>query len=243
MPYMYYSPDSMWTYLILVLPAVLIALWASANVNSTFKKYSQIPSTSGFTGADAARRILDANGLTHVRIEHVNGKLTDHYDPKAEVIRLSDSVYDNRSAAAIGVAAHEAGHAVQHAEGYFPLVVRNAIIPVCNIGSNLAMPLIIVGLVLDMFGLCTIGILAFSLSTVFQLITLPVEFNASNRALAALSSSGRFTEEDLGNAKKTLRAAALTYVAALAVSLANLLRLIILVNVFSSLPSMKSVLN
>ena len=230
MPYMYYSPDSMWTYLILVLPAVLIALWASANVNSTFKKYSQIPSTSGFTGADAARRILDANGLTHVRIEHVNGKLTDHYDPKAEVIRLSDSVYDNRSAAAIGVAAHEAGHAVQHAKGYFPLVVRNAIIPVCNIGSNLAMPLIIVGLVLDMFGLCTIGILAFSLSTVFQLITLPVEFNASNRALAALSSSGRFTEEDLGNAKKTLRAAALTYVAALAVSLANLLRLIILVN-------------
>ena len=219
MPYMYYSPDSMWTYLILVLPAVLIALWASANVNSTFKKYSQIPSTSGFTGADAARRI-----------EHVNGKLTDHYDPKAEVIRLSDSVYDNRSAAAIGVAAHEAGHAVQHAEGYFPLVVRNAIIPVCNIGSNLAMPLIIIGLVLDMFGLCTIGILAFSLSTVFQLITLPVEFNASNRALAALSSSGRFTEEDLGNAKKTLRAAALTYVAALAVSLANLLRLIILVN-------------
>ena len=212
MPYMYYSPDSMWTYLILVLPAVLIALWASANVNSTFKKYSQIPSTSGFTGADAARRILDANGLTHVRIEHVNGKLTDHYDPKAEVIR------------------HEAGHAVQHALGYFPIVVRNAIIPVCNIGSNLAMPLIIIGLVLDMFGLCTIGILAFSLSTVFQLITLPVEFNASNRALAALSSSGRFTEEDLGNAKKTLRAAALTYVAALAVSLANLLRLIILVN-------------
>lgn len=230
MPYMYYSPDSMWTYVLIVLPAVLIALWASANVNSTFKKYAQIPSTSGFTGADAARRILDANGLTHIRIEHVNGKLTDHYDPKAEVIRLSDSVYDNRSAAAIGVAAHEAGHAVQHAEGYFPLVVRNAIIPVCNIGSNLAMPLILLGLVLDMFGLCTIGILAFSLSMVFQLITLPVEFNASSRALAALASSGRFTEEDLSNAKKTLRAAALTYVAALAVSLANLLRLIILVN-------------
>ena len=160
----------------------------------------------------------------------MNGKLTDHYDPKAEVIRLSDSVYDNRSAAAIGVAAHEAGHAVQHAEGYFPLVVRNAIIPICNVGSNLAMPLIILGLILDMFGLCYIGIIAFSLSTVFQLITLPVEFNASNRALAALSSSGRFTQEDLGNAKKTLRAAALTYVAALAVSLANLLRLILLVN-------------
>ena len=230
MPYMYYSPDSMWMYVLIVLPAVLIALWASANVNSTFKKYAQIPSTSGFTGAEAARRILDANGLTHIRIEHVNGKLTDHYDPKAEVIRLSDSVYDNHSAAAIGVAAHEAGHAVQHAQGYFPLVVRNAIIPVCNIGSNLAMPLILLGLVLDVFGLCTIGILAFSLSTVFQLITLPVEFNASSRALAALASSGRFTDEDLSNAKKTLRAAALTYVAALAVSLANLLRLIILVN-------------
>ena len=230
MPYMYYSPDSMWTYVLIVLPAVLIALWASANVNSTFKKYAQIPSTSGFTGAEAARRILDANGLTHIRIEHVNGKLTDHYDPKAEVIRLSDSVYDNHSAAAIGVAAHEAGHAVQHAQGYFPLVVRNAIIPVCNIGSNLAMPLILLGLVLDVFGLCTIGILAFSLSTVFQLITLPVEFNASSRALAALASSGRFTDEDLSNAKKTLRAAALTYVAALAVSLANLLRLIIFVN-------------
>lgn len=229
MPYLYYSSDSIWTYLILVLPAVLIAMWASANVNSTFKKYSKIPCSNGCTGAEAARRILDAHGLTHIRVEHVSGNLTDHYDPKAEVIRLSDSVYANSSAAAVGVAAHEAGHAVQHSESYFPLVVRNAIIPVCNIGSNLAMPLILLGLVLDMFGLCSLGILAFSLSTVFQLVTLPVEFNASSRALAVLSSSGRFSNTDLAHAKKTLRAAALTYVAALAVSLANLLRLIILV--------------
>lgn len=230
MPFMYYSPDSLWTYVVIVLPAVLLAMWASANVNSTFKKYSSVPSGSGYTGADAARRILDANGLHHIRIEHVSGNLTDHYDPRAEVIRLSDTVYANHSAAAIGVAAHEAGHAVQHSTGYFPLVIRNAIIPVCNIGSNLAMPLVILGLVLDMFGLCFIGILAFSLSAVFQLITLPVEFNASSRALAALAESGRFDDEDLAGAKKTLRAAALTYVAALAVALANLLRLIVLIS-------------
>ena len=182
-----------------------------------------------YTGMDAARRILDANGLTNIRIEHVSGNLTDHYDPKAGVIRLSDAVYANNSAAAIGVAAHEAGHAVQHAEKYAPLVIRNAIIPICSIGSNLAMPLIILGLVLDMFGLCYIGILAFGLATLFQLITLPVEFDASRRALAALESSGRFSDTDLKNAGKTLRAAALTYVAALAVALANLLRIIVIV--------------
>ena len=145
------------------------------------------------------------------------------------MIRLSDAVYANNSAAAIGVAAHEAGHAVQHAEKYAPLVIRNAIIPICSIGSNLAMPLIILGLVLDMFGLCYIGILAFGLAALFQLITLPVEFNASRRALAALESSGRFSDTDLKNAGKTLRAAALTYVAALAVALANLLRIIVIV--------------
>lgn len=229
MPFFYYSSDSLWTYVLIVLPAVILALWASANVNSTFKKYSKVPSSSGYTGMDAARRILDANGLTNIRIEHVSGNLTDHYDPKAGVIRLSDAVYANNSAAAIGVAAHEAGHAVQHAEKYAPLVIRNAIIPICSIGSNLAMPLIILGLVLDMFGLCYIGILAFGLATLFQLITLPVEFNASRRALAALESSGRFSDTDLKNAGKTLRAAALTYVAALAVALANLLRIIVIV--------------
>ena len=229
MPFFYYSSDSLWTYVLIVLPAVILAMWASANVNSTFKKYSKVPSSSGYTGMDAARRILDANGLTNIRIEHVSGNLTDHYDPKAGVIRHSDAVYANNSAAAIGVAAHEAGHAVQHAEKYAPLVIRNAIIPICSIGSNLAMPLIILGLVLDMFGLCYIGILAFGLATLFQLITLPVEFDASWRALAALESSGRFSDTDLKNAGKTLRAAALTYVAALAVALANLLRIIVIV--------------
>ncbi len=226
----WYSADSLWTYIVLVLPAVILATWASANVNSTFKKYSKIPSSSGYTGFDAARRILDANGLYSIRIERVSGNLTDHYDPKAGVIRLSDSVYDNGSAAAIGVAAHEAGHAVQHATNYSPLTLRNAIIPICNIGSNLAMPLIILGIFLEMFGLCYLGIIAFGLSTFFQLITLPVEFNASKRALVALEGSGRFSDTDLKNASKTLRAAALTYVAALAVSLANLLRLVMLVN-------------
>ena len=226
----YYSADSLWTYIVLVLPAVILAMWASANVNSTFKKYSSVPSASRYTGYDAARRILDANGLTNIKIEHVSGNLTDHYDPKAGVIRLSDSVYTNNSAAAIGVAAHEAGHAVQHATKYYPLTLRNAIIPVCSIGSNLAMPLILLGIVFEIFGLCYLGIIAFGLSTLFQLITLPVEFNASSRALAALESSGRFTDTDLKNANKTLRAAALTYVAALAVSLANLLRLVLLVN-------------
>ena len=229
MPFFYYSSDSLWTYVLIVLPAVILAMWASANVNSTFKKYSKVPSSSGYTGMDAARRILDANGLTNIRIEHVSGNLTDHYDPKAGVIRLSDAVYANNSAAAIGVAGHEAGHAVQHAEKYAPLVIRNAIIPICSIGSNLAMPLIILGLVLDMFGLCYIGILAFGLAALFQFITLPVEFNASRRALAALESSGRFSDTDLKNAGKTLRAAALTYVAALAVALANLLRIIVIV--------------
>lgn len=230
MPFMFYSSDSIWTYVIIVLPAIILAMWASANVNSTFKKYSKIPSASGYTGFDAARKILDTNGLTDIKIEHIKGDLTDHYDPKAKVIRLSDAVYGANSAAAIGVAAHEAGHAVQHAQGYSPLVIRNAIIPVCNIGSNLAMPLVILGLVFEMFGLCTLGILAFSLSAFFQLITLPVEFNASKRALLALEGSGRFSENDLKNAKKTLSAAALTYVAALAVALANLLRLVVLVN-------------
>ena len=226
----WYSSDSLWTYIVLVMPAVILAMWASSNVNSTFKKYSKIQSSSGYTGFDAARRILDANGLQNIRIEHISGELTDHYDPKAGVIRLSDSVYNNGSAAAIGVAAHEAGHAVQHATGYSPLAIRNAIIPICNVGSNLAMPLILLGFVLEMFGLCYLGIIAFGFSTFFQLITLPVEFNASKRALAALEGSGRFSDTDLKNASKTLRAAALTYVAALAVSLANLLRLVMLVN-------------
>ncbi len=224
-----YSAESLYTYVLIVLPAVIFAAWASANVSSTFKKYSRVVSESGYTANDVVRRILDANGLTNVRIEHVKGDLTDHYDPKANVIRLSDTVDGSRSAAAIGVAAHEAGHAVQHATGYFPIKVRMAIIPVCNFGSNLAMPLIILGLLLGSYLLANIGILAFATAALFQLVTLPVEFNASRRALGILED-GYMSGKDLVASKKVLTAAALTYVAALAVSLANLLRLVIMVN-------------
>ncbi len=226
----YYSPESFYTYIIFVLPAVILAMWASANVNSTYKKYSKKISSSGFTGQSAARHILDVNGLSDVRIERVSGNLTDHYDPKANVIRLSDSVFDNASAAAIGVAAHEAGHAVQHATGYGPIKLRMAIIPVCNIGSNLSMPLILIGLMLGSYALANLGIAFFALAALFQVVTLPVEFNASKRALAALRMSTNMSQTDLSSSKKVLTAAALTYVAALAVSLANLLRLVVLVN-------------
>ncbi len=219
-----------WTYLVLVLPAILLATWASSNVRSTFKKYSAIRSRRGITGAQAARRVLDANGLQNVRIERISGNLTDHYDPKTNVIRLSDSVYDNPSTAAIGVACHEAGHAVQYAVDYAPIKLRAAIIPATNIGSKLAMPLILLGLLFihtDWYVLAYAGIICFSLSTVFQLLTLPTEFNASRRAMEAIESSGLLYKDELPAAKKTLRAAALTYVAALAVSAAQLLRLIL----------------
>lgn len=221
----FYGIDA--TYIFLVLPAVIFALWAQFNVKSTFSKYSKIASRSGMTGFDSARRILDANGLGDVRIAHVSGDLTDHYNPTDNTIYLSDSVYGSNSAAAIGVAAHEAGHAVQHATGYTPIKIRSAIIPITNIGSNLAMPLIILGIVLSFPTLAYIGVAAFGLSTLFQLVTLPVEFDASGRALKALE--GSLDGDDLASARKVLRAAALTYVAALAVSLVNLLRLLIIV--------------
>lgn len=221
----FYGIDA--TYIFLVLPAVIFALWAQFNVKSTFSKYSKIASRSGMTGFDSARRILDANGLGDVRIAHVSGDLTDHYNPTDNTIYLSDSVYASNSAAAIGVAAHEAGHAVQHATGYTPIKIRSAIIPVTNIGSNLAMPLIILGIILSFPTLAYIGVAAFGLSTLFQLVTLPVEFDASGRALKALE--GSLDGDDLASARKVLRAAALTYVAALAVSLVNLLRLLIIV--------------
>ncbi|MDD7302426.1 MAG: zinc metallopeptidase [Eubacteriales bacterium] len=220
----FYGIDA--TYIFLVLPAVIFALWAQFNVKSTFSKYSKIASRSGMTGFDSARRILDANGLGDVRIAHVSGDLTDHYNPTDNTIYLSDSVYGSNSAAAIGVAAHEAGHAVQHATGYTPIKIRSAIIPITNIGSNLAMPLIILGIVLSFPTLAYIGVAAFGLSTLFQLVTLPVEFDASGRALKALE--GSLDGDDLASARKVLRAAALTYVAALAVSLVNLLRLLII---------------
>lgn len=221
----FYGIDA--TYIFLVLPAVIFALWAQFNVKSTFSKYSKIASRSGMTGFDSARRILDANGLGDVRIAHIAGDLTDNYNPTDNTIYLSDSVYGSNSAAAIGVAAHEAGHAVQHATGYTPIKIRSAIIPITNIGSNLAMPLIILGIVLSFPTLAYIGVAAFGLSTLFQLVTLPVEFDASGRALKALE--GSLDGEDLASARKVLRAAALTYVAALAVSLVNLLRLLIIV--------------
>lgn len=210
----------------LVLPAVLLALWAQANVKSTFAKYAKVASR-GMTGFDSARRILDANGLKTVRIGRVAGELTDHYNPSDNTVYLSDTVYDKATAAAVGVAAHEAGHAVQHAVGYSPMKLRSAIIPITQIGSNLAMPLVLLGIILSFPMLAYIGVFAFGLSTLFQLVTLPVEFNASSRALSALEEGG-MTGEELSAARKVLRAAALTYVAALAVSLANLIRTLII---------------
>lgn len=232
MPYGYYYGFD-WTYLVLVLPCAIFAMIASARVNSTFKKYSTQYSSRRITGAEAARRVLSANGIRNVRVDRVSGNLTDHYDPKANVIRLSDSVYDSTSTSAIGVACHEAGHAVQYAEHYAPVKWRAAIIPITNLGSKLAMPLILIGLLLSALGSVSyffvyLGIAAFGLSFVFQLITLPVEFNASRRAIQAISQYGILTEAELQGAKKTLQAAAMTYVAATATALAQLLRLILL---------------
>ncbi len=231
MPYYYYGFD--WTYLVLVLPCVIIAMIASSRVNSTFRRYSKQISARRITGAEAARRVLAVNGVYNVRIEQVAGNLTDHFDPKSNVIRLSTDVYGSCSTAAIGVACHEAGHAVQYAQSYFPIKLRAAIIPVTNIGSKLAMPLILLGVVLGALGnfsyfLVDLGILCFSLSLIFQLITLPVEFNASRRAISTIEQQDLLTDEEQRGAKKTLRAAAMTYVAAVAVSLAQILRLIIL---------------
>ena len=223
MPGMYYYGFDM-TYLILVLPAVILAFWAQINVKSTFSKYSKIRSYRDMTGFDSARRILDANGLSGVRISKVAGDLTDHFNPKDNTVYLSDSVYSVSSAAAVGVAAHEAGHAVQYAVGYTPMKIRSAIIPVTNIGSTVAIPLVLLGIVLGFESLAYLGVAAFGLSTLFQLVTLPVEFNASRRALVALRGTG-MDDGGLKSAKKVLTAAALTYVAALAVSLANLIRI------------------
>lgn len=225
MPF-FYLPDRY--YILLVIPAMLIALWAQMRVKSTFAKYSREGTYGGLTGAQAARRILDANGLTDVRIEPVRGSLTDHYDPRDKVVRLSMDVYGCDTVAAVGVAAHETGHAIQHAVGYFPLQLRNAIIPITNIGSQLSIPLVFIGYFLGMQPLVSLGILLFSLVTVFQLITLPVEFNASRRALATLDEYGMVNDYEHEGVRKVLSAAALTYVAALIVSLANLLRLVLL---------------
>lgn len=218
-----------WTFMGLVMPAFLFALWASSSVKATYHRYQKQHSSRGITGYEAARRILYENGLSHVRIERVNGQLTDHYDPRDQVIRLSDSVYSSTSTAAIGVAAHEAGHAVQHANNYAPLKLRNAIIPITNFGSQMAIPLFLLGLILAprdprFIGLAYVGLIGFGLAVVFQLLTLPTEFNASKRALVAIEHQGILSQEELVGARNVLRAAAMTYVAALAVSLAQLLR-------------------
>ena len=227
----YYGFD--WTYAVLVLPFVILSLWASFNVNSTFKRYSNQYSRKRLTGAEAAQQVLRHNGVVGVRIERVQGNLTDHFDPKTNVIRLSDNVYNSTATSAIGVACHEAGHAVQYAQHYAPIKLRAAIIPLTNFGSKLAMPLILLGILLSSMSalgntFVYLGIAAFGLSLVFQLITLPVEFNASRRALQAIENGELLTSEERRGARKTLTAAAMTYVAATAVALAQLLRLIMI---------------
>ena len=223
------------TYIVLVLPAVILSLWASWNVKHTFEKYSRVMNTRGLTGAQAARRVLDANGLRDVPVARVSGELSDHYDPEARIVNLSDSVYGSCSVAAIGVACHEVGHAIQNAEGYMPIRIRQAIIPATNIGAKLSVPLLFAGLLLASFSpkllyLAYAGVALYSLCALFQLVTLPVEFDASSRALRSIEGMGLMAGEEYQSAKKVLKAAALTYVAALATTLAQLLRFIMLVN-------------
>lgn len=216
---------------ILIIIGAIICLAASGILRATYSKYSKIRSASGMTGRDAAARILNSMGIYDVRIEHTSGNLTDHYDPRAKVLRLSDATYQSSSVAAVGVAAHECGHAIQHARGYAPLNFRSALVPIANIGSTLAWPLIVIGLFYSSRSssiLLNIGILAFSLSVLFQLVTLPVEFNASSRAVQILGESGMLQTEELTMTKKVLSAAALTYVASAAASILQLLRLVLL---------------
>lgn len=225
MPFYYYWDP---TY-VLVIAAMLLSMFASFGVNATFNKYKKLRTVRNITGAEAARRVLDMNGLQHIRIERISGNLTDHFDPKAGVIRLSDATYDDTSVAAVGVAAHEAGHAVQHAVGYAPIKIRNSIIPVVNIGNALSMPLFLIGLLLNMLGLAYLGVILFSLTLVFQVVTLPVEFNASRRAIAILDNSMMLYEDEIKPAKKVLKAAAMTYVAAVAATALQLLRFLLII--------------
>lgn len=228
----YYDP----TY-VLVLIGAILSIAASQMVNSTYRKYARVRARSGMTGAEAARRILQMSGITDVQIQHISGELTDHYDPSGKVLRLSDTVYDSHSVAAIGVAAHECGHALQHKEGYAPLKIRSALVPAANLGSRLGLPIVILGLILGIgfplpgggyFSLAQIGIWIFTLAVLFQIVTLPVEFNASGRALKMLGSYGIMNDDEVDDCKKVLGAAALTYVAAAAASILQLLRLVIL---------------
>ncbi len=221
-----------WTVIVLI-PAVILSLWAQSNVTGTFRKYSQVWNRFGYTGADVARKILDMNGLYQVQVERISGNLSDHFDPKANVVRLSDSTYSSKSVGAIGVAAHEVGHAIQHAEGYAPVRVRNSIVPLVNICNGLSMPILLVGVFFAGAGgffptLIDLGIILFSATVLFQLITLPVEFNASRRALVTLRDRNILDHSEIKGASAVLRAAALTYVAAAVSSILSLLRLILL---------------
>ena len=213
-------------YLIFVLPAIIIAMIAQSNVTSTFNKYSKVINARGITGAEVAQKILNLYGIYDVTIERVAGNLSDHFDPRTKVIRLSDSVYSSTSVAALGVAAHEAGHAIQHNKGYMPIKLRNAVLPVANLGSGLAFPLVILGIVFSFDFLVNFGIILFSAVVLFQVVTLPVEFNASARAISVMEEQYILSDSELVGAKKVLSAAAMTYVAATIVALANLLRLI-----------------
>lgn len=222
----YYGLD--WTY-ILVLIGAILSMIASAKVNSTFNKYQRVRSMSGMTGAEAAQRILHQNGIYDVTVEHVSGNLTDHYDPKNKVLRLSDATYGSNSVAAIGVAAHECGHALQHKDEYLPLRIRSAIVPAANFGSRLGIPIILLGVILGSnYTLIQIGIWVFSLAVLFQIVTLPVEFNASSRAVGMVEKYGILSGDELKHTRKVLSAAALTYVAAAASSILQLLRLVLL---------------
>ena len=240
MPFFYYYDPYYWMILV---PAMLIALLAQLNVSSTFNRYSRMASRRGFTGAQAAEAVLRAHGIQNVRIERVSGRLTDHYDPRSNVIRLSDAVYGSNSIASVGgpekkshvvtekdkrlTAFHEAGHAVQYAVGYGPIKLRSALVPICNIGSQLSLILIVIGLLLYSKPLFGVGVLLFATAVVFQLVTLPVEFNASRRAIASLEGTHLLEDDELRGARKVLGAAAMTYVAALLVSLAQLLRFLL----------------
>lgn len=224
MPF-YYGVDIY--YFLLVVPAFLLALGAQIMVKSTYAKMSRVRNSRNLTGAQAAARVLYEHGITNVRVERVAGTLSDHYDPRSNVIRLSEGVYDSDSVAAVGIACHEAGHAVQHAQNYAPIRIRNAIIPACNLGSAIGLPLAFVGLFMGFSFLFWFGILLYGLVALFQFVTLPVEFNASRRALRAIEDTGMLAGDEYKKARKVLTAAAMTYVAALAVSIANLLRLIL----------------
>lgn len=228
--YFSYYYMSNYYYIILVLPMIILSMIASARVNSSFKRYSKVMSSRRITGAQAAFEVLRYYGITNVQIERVSGNLTDHFDPRTNVIRLSDNVYNSTSVAAIGVACHEAGHAAQYAQSYVPIKLRNKVLPLANLGSKLGVPLAIIGFFLNFGPLAMAGVIFFSFAVIFQLITLPVEFNASKRALNVISDVDILSDEEKKGAKSVLSAAAMTYVASLAVSVASLLRLILTIN-------------